>query len=118
MSETKWKIKDIGVLLKNTALAILKGELLLRLGVSRFFMHILVIFVLLGGIIWASLGIETTLGRVEENRKTLKELEIIHSQRTFELAELNRRSKVEMMLEEMGSDLAEPLGSATVLVER
>jgi len=118
MSEAKWKIRDIGVLLKNTAVAILKGELLLRLGVSRFFMHILVVFVLLGGIIWVSLGIETTLGKVEENRKVLKELEIVHSQKTFELAELNRRSTIEAMLQEMGSDLAEPTHSATQLIER
>lgn len=118
MSEAKWKIKDVWSLLKNIGKAIGKGELLLRLGVSRFFLHILVIFALLAGTIWISLGIETTLGKVEQNRKTLKELEIIHSQKTFELAELNRRSTIVKMLGDMGSDLSEPSQSATVLIER
>lgn len=118
MSETKWKIRDLGILLKNTGMAILRGELLLRLGVSRYFMHILVIFALLAGTIWVSLGIETTLGKVEENRKALKELEIAHSQKTFELAEMSRRTTIEKMLQEMGSDLAAPQQSARVLVEK
>ena len=42
----KWKFSDIWAWLKNAALATLKGELLLRLHVSRYFIHIIYTFFL------------------------------------------------------------------------
>ena len=36
-----WKISDIGVLLKNSFTAIMKGEFLLRLNVGKYFIHII-----------------------------------------------------------------------------
>ena len=41
MSEgEKWKIQDVGRLLKETASAIFHGQLLLRLNIGRYFIHI------------------------------------------------------------------------------
>ena len=65
----KWKFSDIWAWLKNAALATLKGELLLRLHVSRYFIHIIYTFFLFWVSIWLSLRIEKTLTRVEDNRK-------------------------------------------------
>ncbi len=104
----KWKFSDIWAWLKNAALATLKGELLLRLHVSRYFIHIIYTFFLFWVSIWLSLRIEKTLTRVEDNRKVLADMEIYHAQKTVELAGLSRMSKVQAMLEESGSKLTMP----------
>ena len=96
----KWKFSDIWAWLKNAALATLKGELLLRLHVSRYFIHIIYTFFLF----W----VEKTLTRVEDNRKVLADMEIYHAQKTVELAGLSRMSKIQAMLEESGSKLTMP----------
>ena len=107
----KWKFSDIWAWLKNAALATLKGELLLRLHVSRYFIHIIYTFFLFWVSIWLSLRIEKTLTRVEDNRKVLADMEIYHAQKTVELAGLSRMSKVQAMLEESGSKLTMPATS-------
>ena len=113
--EMKWKIRDLLGGVKNAFFAIIKGELLLRLKISRWFLHIAYTFFLLAMLIWTSLMIETTLNKVEKNKKTLRELEIIHSQRTYELVSLSRRSTVDRMLTDMGSKVGEPDRPATRL---
>ena len=102
-----WKIADIGLFFKNSFRAMLKGEFLLRLNVGRYFIHIAYTFLLFGLAIWFSLIIETTLSKVEKNKAELKELEIVHSQKVFEVVDVSRRSSVEQMLGEMGSKVKE-----------
>ncbi|MBR1928040.1 MAG: hypothetical protein IJ840_09905 [Bacteroidales bacterium] len=104
----KWKLADIGLWLKNAFLATIKGEFLLRLHVSKYFIHIIYTFFLFWVSIWLSLKIEKTLTKVEENRKILQDVEIYHAQKTVELAGLGRMSKIEDMLREKGSALAIP----------
>lgn len=104
----KWKFSDILLLFRNAALATIKGEFLLRLHVSRYFIHIIYTFFLFWVSIWLSLKIEKTLTRVEENRKVLEDVEIYHAQKTVELAGLSRMSKVQKMLEDSGSRLTMP----------
>lgn len=104
----KWKISDIWKWLGNAGLAILQGELLLRLNVSRYFIHIVYTFFLFWVSIWLSLKIEKTLTRVEDNRKTLSDIEIYHAQKTVELAGYSRLGTVQDMLKDAGSDLAIP----------
>lgn len=113
--EMRWKLADVGSFFKNSFLAMMKGEFLLRLNVGRYFVHIAYTFFLIGVVIWVSLMIETTMARVEKNKLTLRELEIEHSAKTFEVVSLSRRSTVEGMLKEMGSSVGEPEGPATVL---
>ena len=102
-----WKIADIGLFIKNSFKAVLKGEFLLRLNIGRYFIHIAYTFLLFGLVIWFSLMIETTMSKVEKNKAVLKELEIVHSQKVFEVVNISRRSSVEQMLGEMGSKVKE-----------
>lgn len=104
----KWKFSDVLLWIKNAALATIKGEFLLRMHASRYFIHIIYTFFLFWISIWLSLKIEKTMTRVEENRKTLADVEIYHAQKTVELAGLSKMSKVQKMLEESGSKLTMP----------
>lgn len=111
----KWKLSDIGAFLKNSFLAILRGQFLMRLRIDEYFIHIVYVFFLMAMLILISLGVENSLNKVEENKQTLKELRIIWSDKTFEMAGVSSRSEVERKLSEMGSKLGEPDRSATVL---
>ena len=110
-----WKMTDIGLFFKNSIQAILKGEFLLRLNIGRYFIHIAYTFLLFGLIIWMSLMIETTMSKVEKNKAVLKELEIVHSQKVFEVVNVSRRSSVEEMLGELGSKVKEAEKPATTV---
>ena len=112
-----WKIQDIGTWLKNSFGAILRGEFLLRLDVGRYFIHIVYTFFLFAMIIWISLMIEGTMNKVERNKAVLRELEIVHTQKTFELVSLTKRSSVSDMLQKMGSKVDEPQNPATLLIK-
>lgn len=106
--ELRWSLADLGTLLKNSISAVLKGEFLLRLNVGRYFIHIMYTFLLIGISIWISLMIETSLTTVEKNKETLKEMEILYSEKSFDVATLGRRSTISRMLESMGSPVCEP----------
>ena len=110
-----WKMTDIGLFFKNSIQAILKGEFLLRLNIGRYFIHIAYTFLLFGLVIWVSLMIETTMSKVEKNKAELKELEIVHSQKVFDLVNVSRRTSVEEMLEQLGSNVREAEKPATVI---
>ncbi|MBR4228539.1 MAG: hypothetical protein IKR72_05495 [Bacteroidales bacterium] len=111
----KWRIQDVGRLLKESVKAILHGQFLLRLNIGRYFIHIVWTFFLFGMLIWFSLGVDSTLAKVEKNQAAIKELEIEHSNLEFELRTLNRRAALEEMLKEAGSKVTEPQKPATVL---
>ena len=111
----KWKIQDVGRLLKESIKAILHGQFLLRLNIGRYFIHIVWTFFLFGMLIWFSLGVDSTLAKVEKNQAAIKELEIEHSNFEFELRTLNRRAALEDLLKESGSKVTEPQKPATVL---
>ena len=111
----KWKVSDIWEGLKNGFSAIITGNLLLRLNAGKYFIHIAYTFLLFGLVIWFSLMIETTMSKVEKNKAVLKELEIVHSQKVFEVVNVSRRSTVEQMLGELGSNVKEAEKPATVV---
>ena len=110
-----WKIADIGLFIKNSFKAVLKGEVLLRLNIGRYFIPIAYTCLLFGLVIWLSLMIETTMSKVEKNKAVLQELEIVHSQKVFEVVNVSRRSTVEQMLGELGSNVKEAEKPATVV---
>ena len=110
-----WKLADIGLFFKNSFQAVLKGEFLLRLNIGRYFIHIAYTFLLFGLVIWFSLMIETTMSKVEKNKAVLKELEIVHSQKVFEVVNVSRRSSVDELLSGMGSKVTEPEKPASVV---
>ena len=111
----KWKIQDVGRLLKESVKAILHGQFLLRLNIGRYFIHIVYTFFLFGMLIWFSLAVDSTLARVEKNQAAIKELEIEHANLEFELRTLNRRAALEELLKASGSKVTEPEKPATVL---
>ena len=97
----KWKIQDVGRLLKESVKAILHGQFLLRLNI--------------GMLIWFSLVVDSTLAQVDKNQAAIKELEIEHANLEFELRTLNRRAALEELLKASGSKVTEPEKPATVL---
>ena len=88
---------------------------LLSLNVNRYFIHVMYTFVLFAAIIWLSLLTENTMAKVEENKEVLEELEIENAQLTYEAAKAERRTTVELRLEELGSQVTEPEKPATRL---
>lgn len=114
-NERKWKLQDVGRLMKDGLVAILRGQLLMRLDIGRYFIHIVYTFLLMALVIWFSLKVDGTLTRYESNQKTIKELEIEHSDMEFELRTLNRRMAIEELLTEKGSKLRAPEQPAKVL---
>ena len=109
---------EIGTAAKNSIQAIFKGEFLLRLGVDKYFIHIIYTFLLIWLSIYMSMKIDATLTTVERNRATLKDLEIYHAEKTNELVRLNRFSSVEKNLEQLGSDVAIPQKPATIIKKK
>jgi len=114
----RWKFSDIAAALKDWALAILQGKVLLRLRAHEFFMQIVYTFVLFALVIWISYKTEETMAEVEKNKAAITELEIGHSQRVFEVAELERRSTVRSNLQKLGSTVTEPTEPATNIGKR
>ena len=113
--EKTWKIQDLGRGLLNSLKAMMRGEFLLRLNIGRYFIHIVYAFFLFAMVIWLSLMIESTMTKVEKNKAVLQELEIVHTQKTFDLVSLSKRSSVRQLLEEKGSKVTEPQAPATIL---
>lgn len=113
----KWKLADIGTFIKNSFLAILQGRFLLRLKIDKVFIHIVYTFFLMAMFILVSLAIENSLNRVEENKKTVRALEIVCADKTFEVANKSRASAVKETLTKLGSRVGEPKQNATVLTK-
>ena len=113
----KWKISDIGRLLANSLMAILKGEFIMRLKIDKYFPQIAWTFLLFALMILFSLKVDMTLGKVEENKKLLHEYEVTYTQKKYELITLGRRSTVSKALQDAASDVAEPTKPAITLNE-
>ena len=114
----KWRWSDIGVWMKNSVQAIIKGQFLMRLGFNNFFIHIIYTFFLFWVSIWLSLQIEKTLTKVEENQKRLDDMEIYHAQKVVELVGLNRLTTVRNLLHEKGSQVDIPQQPAVTIKKK
>ena len=109
------RLAEAGTFLKNSLVAVLKGEFILRLNVGRYSIHILYTFLLIVFTIWISLMIDNTLTKVEKNKEILREMEIECSEKTFDVATLGKRTTIEAMLESMGSQVKEPEKPAMIV---
>jgi len=114
-TEKRWRLADVGTLLRNSFVAVIKGEFLLRLNIGRYLGQIAWTFFLFTMAILLSFLVDKTLTRVEKNRQLLKELSIERTEKQYELIMLNRRSTVSAILEAQGSAVKEPEKPATVL---
>ena len=110
-----WKLADIRTFFKNSFVAVLKAELLMRTKVDKYLIHVLYLFFLIVLTIWISLRTEATMAKVEQNNKAITELEIYRSQMIYDLTAAEKRSAVEKRLGEMGSEVKSAKKPATVL---
>ena len=113
--ERKWRISDIGRAIVNSLVAIVKGQFILRLKIDKYFLQIAWTFFLFSMFILFGLGVDVTLAKVEKNKKELQELEILHTQKRYELITLGRRSTLTRLLKENGSKVTEPEKPAATL---
>ena len=82
-----FSVKTVGKSIRNAFRALSRGELLLSLGVHKYYLHIL---------------------QVEENKKDLRDLEVYHAEKEAELVRLHSASTTTKRLKELGSDVALP----------
>jgi hypothetical protein len=109
--------KKIGDAIKNGFVAMLHGELLLRLRFDKYFPHIIYTFFLMWMMIWLSMKIENTMVKVEKNKATLNDMKIYHAQKTVEVVSLDRISTVEDLLQKSGSDVELPVRPADRIIK-
>ena len=88
--------------------ALTKGDLLLSMGVHKYYMHVLYLFILAWISILLSLKVDGTLTKVEENKAALRDLEIFHAEKEAELVRLHSASTTAKRLKQLGSDVALP----------
>lgn len=103
----KLQFAKIWTFVKNSFLAVLKGEFLFRLNIQKYLIHIIYTFFLYALIIWMSLKIDSAMLKVQKNNHEIEELEIINSQKTFELVQVSKRSAVNERLKKMNSAVTE-----------
>jgi len=110
-------LRKVGQFTVNAMAAIFKGELLVRLHAGRYFFQILYVFVLMSVTIWVSLKTDGAMRKVEDNKQTIKDLEIVTTMKRYELERKNDRKAVKATLESMGSEVSEPVQPAYELGE-
>ena len=93
---------------KTLLRAALKGELMLHIHVSKYFVHILYGFLLVGAVIWVSMKTDAALSRVEKNKALIHEQELVIAAKRLELTALESRASVANTLKKKGSALEEP----------
>lgn len=107
IEKRKWGLVTIFKLLIGSFLAIVRGEFILKLKVDKYLLHIAYTFFLFAMVILFSMLVDNTLAKVERNNELLKELNVEYTEKTYELAKLNRRSTVDEMLRRQGSKVRE-----------
>ena len=101
-------MKRVLAALKNFLLAIFKGELMLRMRVDKYFIHIAYTFFIFWIIIIWSILVESSLAKVEYSKKALEDLKIYNADKTVQLVELSRLRTVEELLKKQGSQVSVP----------
>jgi len=101
-------LKKTGQALVNSVGAILHGELMMRLRLDKYFVHIAYTFFLMLLMIWLSLQVERTMVKVEKQKKVVSDLRIYHAQKTVQLVSLDRISTIEQLLKDAGSEVDLP----------
>ena len=71
------KIAKAGQFLKNSFLAILKGEFILRLKAEKYILQILYTFVLIAGVIWISILIDNTLLKPDATPEQIEKMMVL-----------------------------------------
>ena len=101
--------------IRNILVAVLRGELLLRMKVDKVFLHIVYLLFIVWTTLFVNLKIEQTMLKVEKNRQEIETLKIYYAQKSCELAAFDRIGKVQEMLQKMGSDVSLPSKPGAVI---
>lgn len=109
------RLKKTGSVLIETIKAIGYGDILLRMRVDKWLPHILFLFILSMVSIFMSYKVEQTMLKRERNKEIIEALEIYKAQKTCEIVSLDRISTVETMLEELNSEIKQPVKPADIL---
>lgn len=88
--------------------AMLMGQLLLKLKIERFFIHILYTFLMFWLAILCSMMVQNTLVEIEKNKAIISEMKIYHAQKTLQLVKMGRFETVEQQLSRRGSKVTSP----------
>lgn len=88
--------------------AIIRGKLLMKLNFDRYYLHIIMVFIMFAIMILFGIVVDSTLTEVEQNKEILKELEIQKADRAYEIYSLERREALEKRLEDQCSSLRKP----------
>ncbi|MBR1522502.1 MAG: hypothetical protein IJ627_02395 [Bacteroidales bacterium] len=99
----------------NTLRALRRGEFLLRIRADKYYLHIAYLFVITWISILLGLRVDKTLAQSAENRITIEQLRIRHSEKQAELVKLQSASATEIRLKKMGSKAAMPQEPPTIL---
>ena len=110
--------KRVGKSVANFWRSLTKGDLLLSMGVHKYYIHVLYLFVLAWISILLSLKVDRTLTRVEENKRELRSLEIYHAEKEAELVGLHSASTTARQLKKLGADVALPQQPAIKIDKR
>ena len=86
----------------------LMGQLLLKLKIERFFIHILYTFLMFWLAILCSMMVQNTLVEIEKNKAIISEMKIYHAQKTLQLVKMGRFETVEQQLSRRGSKVTSP----------
>lgn len=107
--------KEIGHSVWGIIISFFRGEIFLKLKLDKYFVHIIYVFLLAWVTIILQILAENTFEKVESNKKTLKSLQIYHTEKMVEMARLGRMSKTGDMLNERGSAVAFPVKPADTI---
>ena len=94
------------------------GELLLKIGADKFYLHIMYLFLLMWLSIMLSLKVDKTLSRVGDNKAAIEELRIYHAQKEAQLVILHSASTTRTRLRQLGSPVTSPKEPATVIKKK
>lgn len=106
------RLKEIII---NSVIAITKGEFLMRVGIDRYFLHILWGFFLFTIAIWVNIKTESTMLRMQRNKITIENLKIFHGKTTCDLEKLKRINTIEELLIKNESNVRIPDKPATTI---
>ncbi len=110
--------KKIGEGLRNGFFALINNELLLRLKLDKYFVHIIYTFFLAFMMILIGMRVENTMTKVENSKTVLNDMKIYHAQKTVELVKAGRLGNIEKLLEDKGSDVTMPEKPAYIIKKK
>lgn len=87
---------------------IFQGEMLLKLGLEKYFFHVVILAVASACVMLFRSGVENTQIKREKLKAEVNETRIRHSQKEIELVGLGRMSTVEKLLEENNVNVGKP----------